>query len=63
MDKGEAIVRFRTKLECMEKCFMGDSMCNECRCDVCNLGDSQGTLEMQLEYLHMALEALEKGIG
>lgn len=57
MDKGEAIIRLRNMVECLNSCL--DNVCNE-NCEKCMLFYAQGNQNDAKEYLQMALDALEK---
>lgn len=63
MDNQEAIKRLTAKAECLRRDTSGiDVDCNSSNCINCEFCYEQGTREMQLEALTIAISALEKQI-
>ena len=61
MTREEAIKMLTAKAECMTRDTSGmDEDCNSHNCGECNLCYEQGNMGEQIEYLHMAIKALEE---
>lgn len=61
MTRAEAIKMLTAKAECMKRDISGfDEDCNSHRCGECNLCYEQGNMGEQVEYLQMAIKALEE---
>lgn len=61
MTREEAIKMLTAKAECMKRDISGfDEDCNSHRCGECNLCYEQGNMGEQVEYLQMAIKALEE---
>lgn len=61
MTREEAIKMLTAKAECMTRDTSGmDEDCNSHNCDECHLCYEQGNMGEQIEYLQMAIKALEE---
>ena len=64
MTREEAIKMLTAKVECMLRETSGSvEECNSHRCGECNLCYEQGNIGEQVEYLQMAIKALEQPHG